>query len=83
MSLDPSSERRMKILKFLQDRGGSCTREEWTRFDSGTIHLDIDMQDLIRSGYASHDAATDKYILNEDGKRELAFLQGATDSLTN
>lgn len=83
MPLDSTSRRRMKILKFLLDCGESCSREEWTRFDLGTVQLEIDMQDLIRSGYVSYEAGTGKYILTEDGKRELAFFQGATDSLTN
>ena len=83
MPLDPTSQRRMEILKFLLDRGGSCTREQWTGFDSGPVHFEADIPDLVTSGYVRHHADTDKYVLTEDGKRELAFLQGATDSLTN
>jgi hypothetical protein len=83
MLLDPSSQRRMKILKFLLDCGGSCTREQWQRFDSGPVHLEPDMTDLVASGYVRHDESTDKYVLTDDGKKELALLTQATDSITN
>jgi hypothetical protein len=83
MPLDPISQRRMKILKFLVECGGSCSREQWTGFDSGPVHLEVDILDLVSSGYVRHDANTDMYILTEDGKRELALLQEATDLLTN
>jgi hypothetical protein len=83
MPLDPTSQRRMQILKFLLDCSGSCTREQWTGFDSGPVHLETEIPDLVTLGYVRHDAGTDKYVLTEDGKRELALLQEATDSLAN
>lgn len=83
MPLNPASRRRMKILKFLLDCGGSCTREQWTGFDSGPVHLEADIPDLVASGYVRHDESTDKYVLTDDGKKELALLTQAIDSITN
>ncbi len=73
MALDATSQRRFKILGFLRDRGGSCSDTEWKVFDSGRVHLYIDMEDLKRQGYVLH--KNDTYSLTEEGKQELALLE--------
>jgi len=78
MPLDSDSKRRMRILRFLRDCGGQCTREQWKQFDSGPVHLEIDMLSLLKSGYVK-ETSTGEYTLTEAGKHELVLLEGVND----
>ena len=75
MALDPASQKRMKILKFLQDCGGLCSEEQWDQFDSGIVQLDPYMLELETSGYVRSEG----YSLTQEGERQLAYLESVTD----
>jgi hypothetical protein len=72
---------RMKILKLLNDRGGSISKEEWRHIEAGCIELDRYLAELIVQGCISHDRESHTYLLTETGRAELARLQDTTDSL--
>ena len=73
--MDPASQKRRKILKFLQDCGGLCSEEQWDQFDSGIVQLDPYMLELETSGYVRSEG----YSLTQEGERELAFRESMTD----
>ena len=75
MALDPASQKRRKILKFLKDCGGLCSEEQWDQFDSGIVQLDPYMVELETSGYVRSEG----YSLTQEGERELALLESMTD----
>ncbi len=75
MVLDPASQKRLKILKFLQDCGGLCSEEQWDQFDSGIVQMDPYMLELETSGYVRSEG----YSLTQEGERELAWLESVTD----
>ena len=83
MALDPENQKRMDILKFLKDCGGSCSEEQWRRFDSRTVHLDTYVLELEASRHMRHDSENKRYYLTPEGNTELAYLESVTDSLSD
>ena len=85
MTLDQQTRRRMKILRFFQEKGGSCSNKGWEEFDNKGPgpQLAIDMEtDLIPSGHVKHvkdDQSKERYILTEEGKQELENLESLKD----
>ena len=76
MPLDPETRRRIEILKFLRDCGGTCTEQQWKEFLLSLVHLDPYLLDLIASGYVGHDEVNTQYILTDNGRGELTRLEG-------
>jgi hypothetical protein len=86
MSWNPETRRR-KILTFLQENGGSCSEEEWGKFDENhepEIHWTLYMVvDWIPSNWIVHDQVKKRYSLTKDGETELQFLEGSNDGKPN
>ena len=73
MTLDPTSHRRLKILGFLRDSGGSCSDQEWKEFDRDRVQLDPYIEDLEGQGYVLH--ANGRYSLTKEGTEEMVYLE--------
>ena len=81
MPLETNDQIRMKILKLLDDRGGSISKEEWRHIEAGSIELDRYLAELIVQGCIWHDPGDRIYTLTDTGRNELARLQDSVDSL--
>lgn len=79
MPLDPDSQIKRKILRLLQDRGGTWSHQEWRQIDSGPFRLDQHMAELVREGSVQDDEAGQHYRLTESGRNKLASLEESTD----
>ena len=81
MPLEMANQIRMKILKLLNERGGSISKEEWRHIEAGSIELDRYLAELIVQGCIRHDPEDRIYTLTDTGRNELARLQDSVDSL--
>jgi hypothetical protein len=83
MPLDPDSQIKRKILRLLQDRGGTWGHQEWRQIDSGPVRLDQHMAELVREGWVHDDEVGQHFGLTESGKKKLASMEESASETIN
>ena len=72
MPLHPQTQNTLKILRFLKDKGCSCTVNELRATEFGGVGWDIILeQDLIVRGFVDHNEQEARYTLTQSGKEYL------------